>query len=147
MISTNKIPPAAGTVIIDNQGRVLLVQEKWEKVRGLWNLPAGIQDKGEKLQETAAREAEEEVGFKVKIINPEPLCIKESDSSGRDLYSFEAEIIGGRLSPQLEEILDAKWLNLDEIADLNREGKIRDPWVIESIHRAEERKETERTNV
>ena len=132
--------PAAGVVLRNESGEYLLVQEKWEKVRGLWNLPAGIQDKGETLPETATREALEEVGLVVKIIDPEPLYIKDSDRSGRALYSFEAKIGDGEITPQPEEILDAKWFSLQAIEKMLKDGKIRDEWAVDSIRKAEQRK-------
>jgi len=137
-MTTEQKPPAAGVVLRNARGEFLLVQEKWEKVRGLWNLPAGIQDieKGESLPQTAAREGSEETGFKVRVTSEEPLAVKDSDRSGRALYSYPGEIAGGELTPQLEEVMDARWFSVEAIEQLDQEGKIRDSWVVESIHKA-----------
>lgn len=128
----DKTSPVAGVVIKNDKGQLLLVQEKWRDVSGLWNLPAGIQDKGETLQETAVREAKEETGYIVRITNADPLVVKVSDRSGRTLNSFAAEITSGELKINSNELLDAKWLTLDEIKKLDAEGKLRDTWVIKS---------------
>lgn len=133
----NEKSPAAGVVLQNEEGKFLLIQEKWEKVRGLWNLPAGIQDEGESLQETAVRETLEETGLKVRITKPNPIYVKESDRSGRALYSFQGEIKEGELRPQPEEIMDAKWFSLAAIERMLSEGKIRDEWAVESIRRVE----------
>jgi 8-oxo-dGTP diphosphatase len=136
-MSAEQKSPAAGVVLQNEEGQFLLIQEKWEKVFGLWNLPAGVQDPGETLQETAVREAKEEVGLVVRISDEIPLAIKQSDRSGRALYSFSAEVVDGELTPQEGEVLDAKWLSIGEIQELNNQGKIRDSWVISSIKKAQ----------
>jgi NADH pyrophosphatase NudC (nudix superfamily) len=53
------------------------------------------------------------------------------------LNSFTAKITGGQLVFQKEELLDAQWLTFEEIKQLEKTHKIRDPWVIESIVQAE----------
>ena len=50
----------AAVIIIDSQGRALLQQRT---DNGLWAFPGGSTELGEKLEETAAREAFEEVGL------------------------------------------------------------------------------------
>jgi len=130
--------PAAGVVLRNDQGKYLLIQENWEKVRGLWNLPAGIQDEDETLEETAVRESFEEVGFEVKVTDKEPLVVKNSDRTGRALYSFKGEIVGGALTPQPEEVMDVRWFSLKEIEKMLNQGKIRDEWAVESIRKVED---------
>jgi 8-oxo-dGTP diphosphatase len=129
--------PAAGAVIGEGNGKYLLIQENWGDVKGLWNLPAGIQDQGEELYETAAREAHEEVGLKVKITNKSPLVVKISDRSGRSLHSFKAEVVGGELKIDPKEISQAKWLTIEEVEKIEADGKLRDIWVLKSLKKAD----------
>ena len=57
---------SAGGVILDSEGRVLLLRRKQE---GTWVLPKGRVEPGETLKQTALREVEEETGLKnFKII-------------------------------------------------------------------------------
>lgn len=128
--------PVAGVVITDGKGRFLIVQEKQPKAYGLWNLPAGWRDEGETLQESAVREAKEEVGLEVELIGGEPLVSMTNDSGDRQLNSFLAKIVGGELQPQVEELLDAKWVSLDEVEKLAADGKLRNQWTLESIRKA-----------
>ncbi len=132
-MSTSVNVPVAGVVLKDEKDRYLLVQEKQPNAYGLWNLPAGWIDEGETLQQAAVREAKEEVGLDVELTDQKPLVSVLNKSKNRMLNSFGARIIGGQLTPQKEELLDAKWYSLEEVAELDKAGKIRDPWVIKSI--------------
>ncbi len=62
--------PAAvsAAVVIDPEGRVLLVQRALEPQRGCWALPAGYQDLGEEPWRAAEREAFEETGLTVEAV-------------------------------------------------------------------------------
>lgn len=121
--------------VLEKDGKYLLVQEKQGKVYGLWNLPAGYVDKGETLEEAAKREVKEECGYDVKV--GELILVHHHDAKVPVKHAFNAEIIGGELKIQPEEILDAKWLTFKEIETLNDEGKIRSPWIWEAINMVE----------
>jgi 8-oxo-dGTP pyrophosphatase MutT (NUDIX family) len=57
---------AAGGLVINEKDEVLLIFR-----RGKWDLPKGKLDKGEKLEDCAVREVEEETGLpNVKLISP-----------------------------------------------------------------------------
>ncbi len=57
---------SAGGVILDSEGRVLMLHRKQE---GTWVLPKGRVEPGESLRQTALREVEEETGLKdVKVV-------------------------------------------------------------------------------
>lgn len=116
-------------VVIEKKGKYLLVQEKQKRAYKLWNLPAGRMDDGESLEDAAAREASEETGFDVKVI--QLLGEWRDESTGAMLYAYSADIVGGELSWPEDEILDAQWFSLEEIETL--QNNLRHPWVIESI--------------
>jgi 8-oxo-dGTP diphosphatase len=129
--------PVAGVVIRSEEGEYLIVQEKQPNAYGLWNLPAGWVDKGETFQQTAIREAKEEVGFDVELVSQEPLVSMANDSGDRMLHSFLARVIGGQLMPQSEELLDVRWMTLDNLEKLAAESKLRNKWTLESVRKAE----------
>jgi len=56
---------AASVVLIDDQGRILLVHEDYGKRR--WGLPGGRHEPGESTEETAIREAKEETNLDVEL--------------------------------------------------------------------------------
>ena len=131
----------AGVVVgclIKDGDKYLLVQENQESARGLWNLPAGHVDKGESLEVAAVREVKEETGFDVSLIAQIALYHETAAQSVKHVYS--AEIIGGELTAQEGEILDAKWLSYEEIQAIEQAGKIRSPWVLDTIQNDHNRK-------
>lgn len=109
----------------------LLVQEAQEKARGLWNLPAGHVDEGETTEEAAVREANEETGYQVRLMQDQPVCVDGDNDIMK--YAYHAEAIGGELRIPQDELLDAKWLSYAAIKSLYDKGKLRAPWVINSI--------------
>ncbi len=60
-------PKLAAGVLVARAGRVLLVQRNHEPGLGLWSFPSGFVDRGEVVEEAAAREALEEAGVPVSI--------------------------------------------------------------------------------
>lgn len=117
--------------VIKKDGKYLLVQEKQAKAYGKWNLPAGHVDKGESIEDAALREVLEESGFEVKLLRK--IDIFHEDISKSVKHIFAAEIVGGELHIQEDEILDVKWLAFDEVKSLNDSGQLRAPFVWESI--------------
>ena len=59
-MSKDLLVPVVAGCVIQKDGKYLLVQEKQQKVYGLWNLPAGHVDEGETFEEAAIRESQEE---------------------------------------------------------------------------------------
>ena len=62
----------AGGVIQDTEGRVLLVHRQTDQIDH-WEVPGGKQENGETLEQTVAREIQEELG--ISISDPTPIGI------------------------------------------------------------------------
>ncbi len=60
-------PKVTVGVLIERAGRVLLGKRNVEPRIGLWCLPGGFVDYGERIREAAAREAREETGLVVEV--------------------------------------------------------------------------------
>lgn len=60
-------PKVAATCIVERQGNVLMIQRNNQVGYGLWSMPGGYVDRGEIVEEAAAREVQEETGLKVEI--------------------------------------------------------------------------------
>ncbi len=91
-----------GAIVID-ESRVLLVERGSEPHKGLWSLPGGVLELGERVTEGIAREVLEETGLRV-----EPLELAEiyeriiPGAGGRPEYHYVlidylCRVTGGRL--------------------------------------------------
>jgi 8-oxo-dGTP diphosphatase len=58
---------AVGTIITDEQGRIVLVKRAIEPGYGKWVFPGGFIDRGETVEAAAVREAREECGLDVRL--------------------------------------------------------------------------------
>ena len=59
--------PATCLVVVDSQGRVLLVKRSVDPKKGFWCLPGGFMELGEAPEHAALRELAEETGLKGQI--------------------------------------------------------------------------------
>ena len=128
--------PIVAGVVLKQDGKYLLVQEKQPKVYGLWNLPAGHVDQGETIEAAAVREAKEEVGLDVELIGK--IDIFQDPVTMSTKHAFEAKIIGGQLKFPEDEILDARWFSFEEIQ--NMKDQLRSNWIFDSITMLENNK-------
>ena len=70
---------AAGGVVLDDEGRVVLVHRpKYDD----WSLPKGKLDPGESFEEAALREVEEETGLRCRLVR-ELRAVEYTDAKGR----------------------------------------------------------------
>ncbi len=56
-----------GAVIVDDEGRVVLIKRRYEPLAGQWSLPGGTLEVGETLEAGVAREMLEETGLEVEV--------------------------------------------------------------------------------
>lgn len=111
-----KVLVIAGVVICQDD-KFLLVQEKQQKAYKQWNLPGGRVDVGETIEQAAIREAKEEAGYDVEL--GQELIVLHLDIKTPVLHVFAATIVGGSLAFPEDEILDAKWFSYEELTKLD----------------------------
>jgi 8-oxo-dGTP diphosphatase len=93
-------PKVAAGVLIEEQGRVLLVRRVMEPGRGLWTLPAGFVDAGEDPAQAASREVREETGLEVSLDGLLDVMVGRSHPRGADLVIvYRGRVTGGLLQP------------------------------------------------
>jgi len=60
-------PKVAVDVVLENKGKVLLVQRALEPFAGKWALPGGFVEEGETVEQAAVREVKEETGLDIEL--------------------------------------------------------------------------------
>ncbi len=111
----------AGCVIVRND-KILMVKEAQKKCYGMWNIPAGHVDEPEGIKDAAIREVYEETGCKVKLTGVLPICMVEvNDDEPRLMVRFTAEVIEENIKFDPSEILDVKWIDLEEVKKMTKE--------------------------
>jgi 8-oxo-dGTP diphosphatase len=118
-------------VILNQENEILLVQERKPASYGKYNLPGGHLEIGEKIAVGVKREVKEEVNLEVE---PEYLVGIFTGVGKHHFvnYVFYTEIIDQEPEPQFSEILDCKWLSIDEILNTD-EGELLNPIKLKSI--------------
>lgn len=93
-------PKVAAAVLIEHEGRVLLVRRVNEPFRGMWTLPAGFVNGGEDPAEASARECLEETGLQVRVTRVLDVISGREHERGADfIIVYHAEVLGGELAP------------------------------------------------
>ena len=91
-------PKVAAGVLIEEEGRVLLVRRGIEPHFGFWTLPAGFAEQGETIEETAIRECREETGLEVELDDLLGVYSVNSDFYGPlVLILYSGHVVGGEL--------------------------------------------------
>jgi 8-oxo-dGTP diphosphatase len=111
-------PKVAAAVLIEQEGRVLLVRRGNEPFRGLWTLPAGFINGGEDPAEAAARECLEETGLNVRVIRVLDIISGKEHSRGADfIIVYQAEVIDGELRPD-DDVDAVEWFARENLPPL-----------------------------
>jgi ADP-ribose pyrophosphatase len=104
-----------GVAVID-QGRILLVRRANDPGRGLWAVPGGKVEVGERLTEAAAREVREETGLLVEVGQLIWAGEHISDQVHIVLIDFLGTLIGGNLAAG-DDADRAEWVPLEQAVD------------------------------
>lgn len=119
------------SVVVEGDGRFVLVRETEESRPGGWVVPGGTVEPGEAIEAGAVREAREESGLVVELERPLAAmrfrAVSPSEGSMEFFHvTYLAHAIGGELKPQMtEEIDDAAWYSMEEIEKIVSSGRFR----------------------
>ena len=107
---------AAGGIVFNQENKVLMIFRN-----GKWDLPKGKLESGEKVEQTAIREVEEEcgvVGLKIcsKLLNTLHTYEINEESILKKTYWYKMSCsFVGELTPQTEEgITEVCWVEMDD---------------------------------
>jgi 8-oxo-dGTP diphosphatase len=104
---------------IVRDGRLLMVQEGKDYCRGMWGLPGGRVEEGERLTDAIVREILEETGLEVAIVGITRVIRYFSQMGYHTMrFNFVVEPIGGELRIDGTEIIGSAWMSFEEIAAL-----------------------------
>lgn len=111
-------PKVGVGVLVQQDGRVLLIRRGVPPEKGKWSLPAGFLDQGEDPRETAAREVLEETGVKVTIERLLDVFHNPPGQGGASIFLlYLGRPIGGQLRPG-DDAEDAAYFRLDSLPEL-----------------------------
>lgn len=111
--------PIVGVGVMIKEGEeYLLIRRAAEPDKGLWSIPGGLVEVGERLREAAAREALEETGLTVEVMRELSVIDKIiRDEAGRVKYHFIiVDYLARRVSGELcasDDALEARWVSPD----------------------------------
>lgn len=112
---------AACVAVCDERGRVLL-ERRGSSDR--WGFPGGLAELGESLEETAVREAYEELGIRTQVESLIGIYSKFSAkcSNGDEFQPitalFRAHIVSGEIKCDGEETTEARFFAKDELPEI-----------------------------
>lgn len=122
--------------VLRKENKILLVQEAQEKAYKQWNFPAGKLDDGETIFEGAVREIFEETGCKVKLTKMLPIISSKERNLVR--ITFLTEILEENIQFDTNEILDVKWIEIEDIKTKYKDALRGPKMMLEMIRQVEE---------
>jgi 8-oxo-dGTP diphosphatase len=106
--------PAVGVIVIED-GKVLLVQRKFEPRKGGWTLPAGFVEYDEHVEDCAVRELKEETNLDVKLTGVFGAYSAMDDPRVRVvLLLYTGDRVGGELRAG-DDAGDARFFSIDDL--------------------------------
>lgn len=111
-------PKVAAAVLLEQDGRVLLVRRVNEPFRGLWTLPAGFVDADEDPALAAVRETLEETGLVIRVTKVLDVIAGREHPRGADfVIVYAAQLLSGTLSPA-DDVDAAAWFERSDLPPL-----------------------------
>lgn len=106
-----KYEKSCGAIVVDDE-KVLLVKHN----AGHWDFPKGHVEEGETEIETAIREVKEETNIDIKIEKENKYISEYSPKENvmKTVIYFIGEKVGGEDKPQIEEVSDVEWLDVNK---------------------------------
>jgi ADP-ribose pyrophosphatase YjhB (NUDIX family) len=104
---------AAGFVLFDDVGRVLLVRQTYGEKK--WHIPGGVQEEGESAWETAIREAKEEINIDIPPSQCSLSGIYFLQHRNAYVFIFKASGWSGTPTPDGKEIDEVRYFYINDL--------------------------------
>lgn len=108
---------AAGAVVQDDRGRILLVLRARAPEAGRWTIPGGHLEPGETLEECARREVLEETGLDIAVGRELGVVDIPNGDEVIEAHDFAAEAVGGSLVAG-DDAADAGWFTIEQMGSM-----------------------------
>jgi ADP-ribose pyrophosphatase YjhB (NUDIX family) len=125
---SRQYPPApivgVGIITVNDEKKVLLVKRGNEPRKGLWSVPGGMVELGERVREAGIREVKEECNIDVEpeeVISVVDIILKDQNNGVKYHYvliEYLAKYLGGEVQAQ-SDVLEAGWFARTELDDLD----------------------------
>lgn len=103
--------------VLWHEGKVLLVQRRYNPGKGMWTIPGGYVDQDEPIGDAITREIHEETGIHARPLSL--IALRDRPLEKHDVYIiFLMCFIGGTLQAQPEEVSDIGFFTLEECQSL-----------------------------
>ncbi|WP_144120954.1 NUDIX hydrolase [Catellatospora sichuanensis] len=121
-----RVPTAAMVIVVDDAERVLMMwRHRFILDRWVWELPGGYIDPDEDPAVCAAREVEEETGWRPRLLEPlvtfQPM-VGTVDQTNLVYLGRGADHVG--TAPDINETERVEWIPLDDVERRMRLGEI-----------------------
>ena len=101
-------PKVSAVAVVEQNGKVLMVQRALEPGIGLWSLPGGYVDRGEVVERAVEREVAEETSLEIEATDL--LAVSSETGNQVILISYDSRFIGGELRGG-PEVTDASFFD------------------------------------
>ena len=115
--------PCVGAIVLDEDGRILLVRRANPPAQGLWSIPGGRVEPGEGDEQAVVRELAEETGLRGRVVHEVGTVTRDAPLGGiyviRDYLMTVADDPGSAQPRAGDDALDAAWFAPEELRDLD----------------------------
>jgi len=106
----------AGGVILDAQGRVLLVRRANPPAAGTWSLPGGRIEPGETPEQAVVREILEETALPTRVVAPLGVVEVAGEGMRYAIHEFLLEMQDPTLpARQGDDASEVRWVPIDDL--------------------------------
>ncbi|TDL54154.1 NUDIX hydrolase [Paenibacillus dendritiformis] len=128
--------PGAVAVLAIKDGRMLVVEQYRKPLeRTQVEIPAGKLDAGERPEDAAKRELEEETGYRAASLIPLGAFSTSPGFADEIIYLYAADgLEEGTMKPDEDEFLEVSALTMDEAFEAMRQGRISDAKTIQALY-------------
>ncbi len=109
-------PAPTVSIFFANNNQILLAKRAIDPGKGKWDSIGGFVEPGENFEQAAVREAQEETGTEIKVINI--ISSYPSSYEGKPTLNtgVAAEIISGEPEPA-DDVASLHWLDIDQLPE------------------------------